>query len=85
MVLFCRFSEIQNPLFSLGLYVGNTFELTTALMVGSTLPDRRGIVSGSIFVGMDTPLLPTYLGFGLNNESENTFYFAVGRIGQARR
>lgn len=85
ILLFHRFDEVSNPLFKLGFYVGNTFELTTALMDGSSLPDRRGIVSGSVFVGMDTPLLPTYLGFGLNNESEHSFYFAVGRIGQARR
>ena len=46
--------------------------------------DRPMVVAatdrGIVFIGADTPLVPIYFGFGLNNEQENSFYLNMGRI-----
>ena len=85
LIYFHRFSEVQNPIFNLGFFFGGSLELTSALVDAPQLADHAAIFSGSVFLGADTPILPTYIGYGVNDENENSFYLAIGRIGQRRK
>ena len=84
VILFHRFTEIRNPVFHLDFFGGVTGELTSIYVDTPGLEDETGIVSGSVFLGADTPLVPMYLGFGLSDLDEHAVYFALGRIGRQR-
>jgi len=85
IVYFRRFSEVENPLFNFGFFYGGSVEVSNLESDIEQLPDHRALVSGSIFLGADTPILPTYLGYGRSDEQEDSFFLAVGRVGQVRR
>lgn len=60
-------------------YVGGTLE------IGNVWPDRDRMLrkwrpAGSVFVGLNTPVGPTYLAYGLAEGGENSVYLFVGRI-----
>jgi len=80
-----RFSELKLPLFGFGFFAGGTFEYADLRSDVENLPDEAGIAAGSVFLGADTPLLPAYIGFGTNNQHEQSIYFAVGRIAPSSR
>lgn len=40
---------------------------------------RNGITAGSVFLGADTPLGPTYLGYGHAERGNNSIFFFLGR------
>ena len=37
------------------------------------------LVAGSVFVGMDTPLGPLYVGYGMTEQDQHAAYFLIGR------
>ena len=78
--LYHRFEKGSSSILTFGGYYGGTFEYATLRSQLEQVGDNTGIVAGSVFIGADTPLLPVYLGFGLNNESNQSFYLAVGRL-----
>ena len=69
----------ENPFFDLPIYVGGSIE------AGSVYDDIDDFTLGSLgfagsaFVGMDSPLGPAYLGFGITEEGDSAFYFFVGQ------
>jgi NTE family protein len=85
LLAFRRFSEVQNPLFDMGFFVGGSLEFTNIQNDSSGFEDENLINSGSVFVGADTPLLPLYFGFGLADTGDHSLYLILGRVGQSRR
>ena len=83
-LLFRKFSSTKMPLFSFALFGGGSLELTSYRHDSSSFDDDNLLVSGSVFVGADTPLFPAYLGFGLSDVDEYSLYLILGRIGRAR-
>jgi NTE family protein len=69
----------------LNLFGGSTVEWATLKSDTAIIDDMPNIVAGSVFFGADTPLVPIYFSFGLNNYSEQSFYLNFGRIFKARR
>jgi NTE family protein len=80
-----RFAKGGTSLFPFGGYVGGTFEFASLRSNIEEVGDHPDIVAGSLFLGVDTPVIPMYLGFGLSDESEHAFYLALGRPGSRRR
>lgn len=83
--LYRRVSQIGSSLFKFSGYIGGSFEYASLRTELEEVGDNPDIVAGSLFVGVDTPLLPLYIGFGVNDESENSVYLALGRLGSRRR
>ena len=79
-VFYRRFSELQIPLLNFGFFAGGSFEMTTLKSDIQQMPDEPLILGGSLFFGADTPLLPTYLAVGGNDQNEYAVYFILGRI-----
>lgn len=75
-----RFSEVGSKLLGLGFFVGGSVEYGTFLSDSSAISDQSDIFAGSTFVGVDTPLVPMYVGFGMAEEGERSFYVALGRV-----
>ncbi len=72
-----------NKLFTLplleGVYAGATLE---AARLGAPLVPtgvQGNVASAGLFLGMDTPLGPAYLGFGHTQDGNNNVYFFLGR------
>ena len=84
-VLFYRVTAGGSALFPFGGYLGATSELSSLRSDIDRIPDRAHIISGSVFVGLDTPVLPVYLGYGQSDESSRSVYLTVGRIAGRRR
>lgn len=80
-----RFAKESSALLKFGGFYGMSFEYASLRTSIQDIGDMPDIVAGSAFVGFDTPLLPVYFGFGLNDESEQSFYLAIGRVGSRRR
>ena len=85
LIGFRRFSEVQNPLFNLSFFLGNTLELTNVNNQNPNFEDDSLITSGSVFLGGDTPLLPVYVDFGLADTGERSVYIVLGRTGVGSR
>lgn len=83
LILFHRFSEVKSPVFNLGFFLGGSFEYTNVQNDSPNIRDLPSIISGSVFLGADTPVLPTYLGFGMNDDGEHAFYLLIGRTSQS--
>ena len=75
-----RFSEVGSALLGLGFFVGGTLEYGTFTNDGSAVEDLTGVFAGSTFLGVDSPLVPIYIGFGMAEQGERSAYFAVGRL-----
>jgi len=80
-----QFASLGTSMLNLGGFVGASLEFSSLRSDIDTISDRPDIVSGSVFVGADTPLLPVYLAFGLSDEQEQSFYLAIGRLAGRRR
>jgi NTE family protein len=78
-----RFSELDNPFFSLAFFAGGSLEYSILNNDIEGINDTE-IVSGSIFLGADTPIIPLYLGFGLAEGNEASIYLSLGRISTRR-
>ena len=64
--------------FGMPVYLGGSFEL------GNVVQDRDDlfkdpIAAGSAFLGVDAPVGPIYLGYGLSEGGQDSFYFFIGR------
>ncbi len=62
------------------LFGGTSLQAASIKSDFASIPDDSGILAGLVFIGADTPLVPIYFGFGLNNEQQNSFYLNMGRI-----
>lgn len=69
----------------LDVFAGGSLQMASIKSDIEQIPDSSDIRAGLIFVGADTPLFPIYLGFGLNNESEQAIYLNLGRIFNPRQ
>lgn len=67
-------------LFGMDTFGGLELDIASLRNDNVQLPDEGVIVGGAAFVGIDTPLIPAYFGFGLAEEGNYSFYLAVGRI-----
>jgi NTE family protein len=83
--MYVPFAKGGSSLFPFGGYVGGTFEFASLRSNISAIGDHPDIVAGSVFLGVDTPVIPLYLGFGVSDEAEHAFYLALGRPGSRRR
>lgn len=84
-ILYNRFAKGNSSLLPFGGFWGGSVEVVSIRTEAPAIGDLTGVVAGSVFVGLDTPILPVYLAFGLNDESERSFYFNVGRLGISQR
>ncbi len=78
-----RFSELDNPFFALEFFAGGSLEYSILNNDIEGIQDKE-LVSGSIFLGADTPIIPLYLGFGIAEGSEASIYLSLGRISTRR-
>jgi NTE family protein len=78
-----RVDEFGESLFGLGVYSGASFEFAS-IKNDSPLFADSNVYAGSVFIGMDTPLLPMYLAFGLNDEQQQAVYLTLGRLNPGR-
>lgn len=60
-------------------YVGGSLELGNAWESRDDMSVGSAILSGSLFFGLDTPLGPLYLGYGLAESGRNAGFFYLGR------
>jgi NTE family protein len=77
---FRRFDEVGSALLGLGFFVGGTLEYGAFYNDSPSLADEQGLFGGSTYLGVDTPILPLYVGLGFAEEGEHSFYLAMGRI-----
>lgn len=84
-MLYHRFLEGESSLVTFGGYVGGSLEFASLRSDAPALGDHPDIVAGYVFVGLDTPLLPVDLAYGLNDDSESSVYLTVGRLAGRRR
>lgn len=75
-----RFSEVGSALLGMGFFAGGTLEYGTFTNPSKEIESLTGIMAGSLFLGVDTPILPLYIGAGAAEEGERSMYFAVGRL-----
>jgi len=80
LLFYRQFSQIGSSLFGLEMFGGGSIEAVSVDNDIEELEDESLVMAGAVFLGVDTPLFPTYLGFGMNDESEHSFYLAVGRL-----
>jgi len=81
-----RFSEDHKmPFLNLDFFAGATVEFAHLQSDIPQYDDPGNIYAGSLFIGLDTPLVPTYFGIGVNDDDEASAYLALGRIGTSRR
>ncbi len=83
--LYRRFSKGSTSLINFGGFYGASLEYANLKSDIEEIGDSPDIIAGSIFIAADTPLLPLYFGIGMNDESEKSFYLAIGRVGGRRR
>lgn len=78
-VYYRRFGDASR-LFSVPAYAGSSLEL------GNVWDERRDIsvssliVAGSLFLGLDTPFGPMFLGYGLTDTQESTVFLNFGSL-----
>jgi NTE family protein len=71
----------SGELFSVPAYVGASLEAGNVFSSRSDLLDLDElIVAGSIFVGVDSPFGPVFLGFGRADTGDNSFYLNFGSL-----
>ncbi len=85
VVAYHRFSELKTPFFGFSMFAGATLDFAAIRSDLTNSPDNPSLFGGSSFLGVDTPLLPLYLGAGVNDEHESAVYFALGRLNATRR
>lgn len=85
LLLLRRYSGLQNPFFNIDFFMGASYEITTINNGISALGDYGLINSGSLMAGIDTPLLPLYVGIGRADLGETSVYVTLGRLGQSGR
>ncbi len=68
-------------LFSVPAYVGASVEAGNVFPTRDRLLDLDDLVlAGSLFVGVDSPFGPVFLGYGANDDGESSFYLNFGTL-----
>ncbi len=80
-----RFSEMKTPIFSFSFFAGANFEFASLRSDVASVEDDTSIIAGGVFIGADTPILPTYLGVGMNEDNDVSVYLNFGRVGLTDR
>ncbi|MCO6432541.1 MAG: patatin-like phospholipase family protein [Deltaproteobacteria bacterium] len=80
-----RFSELKTPLFGFRFFSGGSINFASLKSDLPAVPDNPELWAGSLFLGADTPIVPTYLGVGFAEEGEAAIYIAIGRLGIPER
>ena len=75
----------DGTIFGMDAYSGASFEVGTFRRDQPILPDETLLTSGAVFLGLDTPLIPLYVGAGFAEEGRQNFYIAFGRAFRPRR
>jgi len=83
LVYYRQFSEIKSPFLGLSFFAGGSVEYAKTQNDTAGIPDED-INAGSIFLGVDTPVLPLYLGLGVAEGGEQSIYLSLGRLGIRR-
>ena len=60
-------------------YVGTSLELGNAWESRSDISVGSAILNGSLFFGLDTPLGPLYLGYGMAEGGRSALFFYLGK------
>lgn len=68
----------QSLLFDIPIYLGGSIEAGNVYENLSDLTFSSLIWAGSVFIGVDSPVGPVFLGFGYNDEREAAVYFSIG-------
>ncbi len=73
-------------LFSVPAYVGMSLETGNVFPTRERLLDLDGLVfAGSVFVGVDSPFGPVFLGYGANDDGASSFYLNFGTLLRPRQ
>ncbi len=75
-----KFSDSSNPLFNWPLYAGGSVEAGNVWDDLNDFRVRDLIYGGSLFVGMDSPLGPVFLGGGYNSQGRAALFLFIGGI-----
>jgi NTE family protein len=68
-------------LFSVPAFVGGSLETGNVFATRDDLLDLEDLVlGGSLFVGVDSPLGPIFLGYGRNDDGESSVYLNFGSL-----
>ncbi len=78
-VYYRRISEPRALSLDIPFYVGGSLELGSTWLAGESFDLDEQIYSGSLFFGMDTPLGPLYLAYGLSEAGEQSFNLFLGQ------
>ncbi len=84
-MVYHRFLQGASALIPFGGFVGASFEQASLRSDLALVGDRPQLSAGSLFIGLDTPLLPVYLAVGFSDESEQAIYLNLGRLTARRR
>jgi NTE family protein len=61
-------------------YLGGTLELGNVWQQASDISFDNTLLAGSLYLGMDTPIGPVYLGYGHASNSESSVYLFLGPL-----
>jgi len=78
-------TQIGGRMLGLELLAGASLEVATIQNDDARLEDEDLLVAGSVFAGVDTPLLPLYLAWGMAEEGVHSLYLVMGRVNPGRR
>lgn len=65
------------------IFAGTSVEVATLRSDIQQVPDCGVLAAGSIFLGMNTPILPLYLGYGYAEGGNTSIYLVLGRATSA--
>jgi len=74
------FREISrlSPILGGGIYVGASLEAGNTWQHSSEMKTSDMLISGSLFIGIDSPLGPLYLGYGIGEGGHTSLTFTLG-------
>jgi NTE family protein len=80
LVYYRELFSAGSPLFGLALFGGGSLELSHIENDDAELADYNDLLSGSLFLGVDTAIAPVYFALGMAEEGEASGYFVLGRV-----
>ncbi|WP_407353910.1 patatin-like phospholipase family protein [Luteimonas sp. R10] len=78
-VYYRRFGRLD-ALFSVPAYVGGSLEYGGAFAERNDINAGNLIIAGSVFMGVESPLGPIFLGYGRNDLDIDSFYLSFGSL-----
>ncbi len=78
VIWYRRSGETGGGVFDVPLYVGASFEAGNAWQQRSEISTGSLLMSGSLFIGLDTYFGPMYLAAGLTEQGRSNFYLSLG-------